>query len=99
MTLYEDLHPSVIRVGPKVAYSWQCQLHHDHSIQCLWVWHYCDLILSPESVAPGQKFGWRPGGVGLHTLVQQEPLTITASVIWPCCGLHGFITDGEWVDA
>jgi len=66
---------------------------------CLWVWHDCDLILGPESIAPGARFGWRPSGVAAHTLVQVEPLTITASVYWPdCCGKHGFITNGSYAD-
>lgn len=70
---------------------------HHHSITCLWIWHDCPAILGPTTVAPGATFGWMPTGVGLHTLVQVDPLTIRASVVWPeCCGLHGFITDGAW---
>lgn len=34
-----------------------------------------------------------------HTLVSTEPLTITPSILCPDCGLHGFVTDGRWVDA
>lgn len=96
----------------KIAYTWNCYdpegdndqglnwSNHVHTIECIYVWHDCDQTLGPDSVAPGERFGWRPAGVRAHTLVQIEPLTITASVYWPdCCGLHGFITDGRWIDA
>lgn len=92
-----------VELGAGVAYSWsRCEegAHHPgqpHTIDCLWVWHDCAQVLGPETVQPGDRFGWRPSGVGLHTLVQPDPLTITASVYWPdCCGLHGFITNGRW---
>jgi hypothetical protein len=31
-----------------------------------------------------------------HTVVSREPLTIVASVLCVDCGMHGFVTDGEW---
>ena len=34
---------------------------------------------------------------GAHTLVSEHPLTITASVLCPVCGHHGFITAGCWI--
>jgi hypothetical protein len=33
------------------------------------------------------------------TLVSEEPLTLTPSVLCRSCGHHGFITDGKWVPA
>lgn len=96
-----------VALGPLVTYEWVTPahwFHRDHGGPCerdirhLLVWHDCALILGPDSVAPGARYGWAPAGVGEHTLVQAEPLTITASVYWPrCCGLHGWITDGAWV--
>ena len=94
-----------VRASDLVAFNWgRCEADapatHEHTIECLWVWHDCAQILGPESVAPGVRFGWRPAGVGLHTLVHRDPLTITASVYWPdCCGLHGFVTNGVWIPA
>lgn len=98
-------------LGNGVAYNWACfdpegdndqglnWSNHHHTIDCLMVWHDCGQTLGPETVAPGDRFGWRPTGVRAHTLVQVEPLTITASVYWPdCCGKHGFITDGAYRD-
>lgn len=98
------VHPRLpheaVDLGGGVAYTWsRCGgADHPHTIDCLWVWHDCGLILGPTSEAPGETFGWRPAGVGAHTLVQADPLTITASVYWPdCCGMHGFITEGQYV--
>lgn len=31
-----------------------------------------------------------------HTVVSRDPLTIVASVLCLDCGLHGFVTDGQW---
>lgn len=105
-TYLPGLPAEAVKVGERVAYSFgRCAFepsdpHHVHTIDCVWVWHDCTVALGPESVAPGAAFGWRPTGVGAHTLVQLLPLTLTASVYWPdCCGLHGFITEGRWSDA
>ena len=90
-------------VGEKVAYSWTCNIKgHVHTIRCLWIWHDCDMNLDMERVKNAKRIddavGWKPGGVGLHTLISSNPLHIEASVVWPdCCGMHGFIRDGKWV--
>jgi hypothetical protein len=31
-----------------------------------------------------------------HQVHSLDPPTITASVLCPACGLHGFVTDGTW---
>ena len=33
---------------------------------------------------------------GGHRIVQDDPLTITPSILCPDCGTHGFITEGRW---
>ncbi|OZD48636.1 hypothetical protein CH252_19100 [Rhodococcus sp. 06-1477-1B] len=102
MNAWQAIEPKGARdLGGGVAYSFTCGHHqpadHAHTIECIWVWHDCGQILGPESIAPGARFGWRPSGVLAHTLVELEPLTITASVYWPdCCGMHGFITRGAF---
>ena len=98
MSFMPNLDPSAVPLGDRVAYTWTCGRDHAHAIECLWIWHDCPTLLGPTTVAPGEAFGWRPAGVGAHTLVTEHPLTISASVIWPaCCGMHGFITDGYWL--
>lgn len=32
-------------------------------------------------------------------LVKADPLTITPSILCDWCKIHGFITDGQWVNA
>ena len=103
-----------VRISDQVAYSWfRCEDHflggktHDadcaHDINHLLIWHLCDGHIEVEKRGPVEEGWfpcWRAAGVSLHTLIQEHPLTITASVYWPeCCGLHGFITNGEWVPA
>lgn len=91
-------------LGEKVAYSWTCdpEISHEHSIECLWVWHNCDRVLNPppDNYWTSLYLGWKPTGVAAHDLISSDPLHIEASVYWPgCCGLHGWIRDGKWVDA
>lgn len=52
------------------------------------VWHWCTHI--DRYVA---------ASVANHTLVSLEPLHLEASLLWPCCGKHGFIRAGTWTDA
>lgn len=68
------------------------------------MWHWCANANHPPPetfVRPGiQRMpGWVLAGTGQHTIVQEEPLTITPSLLWHCCNTHGFITNGVWRDA
>lgn len=88
-----------------VAYSWASNPKGDTlTINDLLVWHYCDRnvwLKNPKGdpdVARKSK-GFTPAGAGLHTLVSIEPLHLEPSLYWPdCCGMHGFIRDGKWVN-
>jgi hypothetical protein len=53
-----------------------------------WFWHWC-----PETDR------WRAAGVADHTLVSVDPLHLEPSLLWPCCGKHGFVFAGRWRDA
>ena len=88
-------------IDDKVAYSWTCDdpENHEHTIDCLWIWHDCDRNLDPirREFTLANYVGWTPTGVGKHDLISTHPLHIEASVYWPsCCGLHGFIRNGQW---
>lgn len=103
MESYQAIAPKAgIDVGPGVAVSFmRCQAEgeHEHTKECVWVWHDCAQILGSDSIMPGARFGWRPSGIEAHTLVSLEPLTISPSLYWPdCCSKHGFITDGVYFD-
>lgn len=34
-----------------------------------------------------------------HKIVSEDPVTVVASISCPDCGLHGWLTDGVWIDA
>jgi hypothetical protein len=54
------------------------------------VWHWC-----PNG--SDDQARWLGAYIPLHTIVQHEPLTITASLACPNgCPWHGFITNGQW---
>lgn len=95
----------VIMLSDKVAYSWTCydSSPHDHLIECLWIWHDCSMELDPmrsDSQQTDEYIGWAPTGVAKHDLISVDPLHIEASVYWPaCCGMHGWIRNGQWIDA
>lgn len=54
------------------------------------VWHWC--------TAAGR---WHCAGTGSHTVnsAPGEALTLAPSLVWPCCGKHGWIREGRWVPA
>ena len=95
--------------GPLVRYEWTLGDHWYHRDLChpnpddcprdsahLLVWHHCALL----AASPGPWSGWRAAGVPDHTVITPEPLTLVASLYWPdCCGLHGWITEGKWINA
>lgn len=99
--MYEAPTDAVV-VDERIATSWTPCRHldepdHRHDPTCLWVWHYCHQVLGPETIAPGERFGWRPAGIQAHNLVSVEPITVSPSIYWPeCSGLHGFLIDGRW---
>ena len=96
-------YAEVTMLADNVAYSWTCGKNHDHVIECLWVWHDCNQGLADPNrkrIRADDYVGWSPTGVGKHDLISSDPLHIEASVYWPaCCGLHGWIRDGRWIDA
>lgn len=52
------------------------------------LWHWC---ITRER--------WSGRGTGLHELVAREPLHLEPSLLWPCCGLHGWVRAGAWSNA
>jgi hypothetical protein len=55
------------------------------------VWHWCP--------ATGVTGRWMAADVRGHTLVSSEPLHLEPSLLWNCCGKHGWIRGGAWSDA
>lgn len=62
-------------------------------------WHWCAAL---EGVPPERKVFdgcWVAAGTSAHTLVSREPLHLEPSLLWRCCGLHGWVRGGEWISA
>jgi hypothetical protein len=61
-------------------------------------WHWCPTYagMPEEQTVSG---GWIGAGTSAHTLVSREPLHLEPSLLWNCCGTHGFVRDGEWIPA
>ena len=53
-----------------------------------WFWHWC----------PSQG-RWNGAATSNHTLASRSPLHLEPSLLWPCCGTHGFVRNGEWIPA
>lgn len=60
-------------------------------------WHWC----RTEAPGPGPvvKGRWVDASTTHHTLVTRNPLHLEPSLLWRCCGTHGFVRDGIWIPA
>lgn len=66
-------------------------------MQSLTVWHWCTRTpLDPDDVEDGR---WAGVNVARHDLVSREPLHLEPSLLWGCCGKHGWIRAGAWTEA
>lgn len=88
------------RVSDRVAWQWL-----DFGLgRRVYLWHWCEHPLwagreQYDQHPEGFRF-WVPTGTAAHQVVSTDPLHLEPSVYWPdCCGLHGFIRGGEWIDA
>ena len=62
-------------------------------------WHWCTSL---EDVPADRKVHdgcWVAAGTTAHTLVSREPLHLEPSLLWRCCGLHGWVRNGQWTGA
>ncbi len=53
-----------------------------------WFWHWC--------TANGR---WEGAGTADHQMPSRTPLHLEPSLLWPCCGLHGWVREGRWLPA
>ena len=61
-------------------------------------WHRCAALAGvPEDRTVHGP--WVAAGTSAHTLVCREPLHLEPSLLWQCCGLHGFVRNGVWIPA
>lgn len=62
-------------------------------------WHWCKALEDVPEDRRAHDGCWVAAGTGAHTLVSREPLHLEPSLLWNCCGLHGFVRDGKWIPA
>lgn len=62
-------------------------------------WHWCQALEGVPQTHKVHDGCWVAAGTSAHTLVSREPLHLEPSLLWRCCGLHGFVRDGVWIPA
>lgn len=84
-----DWWTEVHQLTPEIAYGWVPEhLRADPDDPNPWFWHWCS-----------QQGRWMAQAAPDHTLVSAQPLHLEPSLLWPCCGTHGFVRGGEWIPA
>lgn len=86
---WTEVHP----LTPDIAYGWvPPALTADPNDPNPWFWHWCPAAADGEG-------RWVAQAAPEHTLLSCRPLHLEPSLLWPCCGTHGFVRDGQWVPA
>jgi hypothetical protein len=90
-TLWCDWWLEVHDLAPGIAYGWPGpDLTAAPDDPNPWFWHWC------PTTGGGR---WMAQATSAHTLVSREPLHLEPSLLWPCCGTHGFVREGVWIPA
>lgn len=59
-------------------------------------WHWCTALENVPAERRVHEGCWVAAGTGAHTLVSRDPLHLEPSLLWRCCGLHGWVRNGQW---
>lgn len=79
-----DWWTGITRVTDELYYGWPNDDPSDHP----WFWHWCT------------EYGkWRGAGTHGHDLISREPLHLEPSLLWVCCGMHGWLRENAWIPA
>jgi hypothetical protein len=62
-------------------------------------WHWCKALEGVPETHKVNEGCWVAAGVSHHQLVSRDPLHLEPSLLWQCCGTHGFVRDGRWIPA
>ncbi|MFJ2477129.1 hypothetical protein ACIOWI_29845 [Streptomyces sp. NPDC087659] len=83
---------SITRLTEDIYYGWMAG--HTNPL----FWHWCAALtdVPDELTVHG---GWVAANTEGHTLVSRDPLHLEPSLLWRCCGLHGFVRAGAWTNA
>lgn len=61
-------------------------------------WHRCAALADvPEDRTVTGP--WVAASTHAHQLVARDPLHLEPSLLWACCGLHGWVRGGAWTSA
>lgn len=82
----------LIRVNEVIGYAFML----DKGDTSPWVWHWCPVGGAHPTFEPKPP-RWICLSTTVHTVEQENPLTLSPSLLMRCCGMHGFIRDGKWV--
>ncbi len=86
-----DWWSEVHQLTPDIAYGWvPPELTAEPTDPNPWFWHWC------PNTGDGR---WICAAAPEHTLVSREPLHMEPSLLWGCCGTHGFVHAGQWTSA
>lgn len=83
-----------IPLGSDFYYTW---IERDEKRIGVMLWY--DACPVHEDCRGSIPFEGYPNRTTFWQLVQEDPLTLTPSVLQRPCGFHGWITDGRWVPA
>lgn len=56
-------------------------------------------LVAHNDPATGKQCRHSPAAITRHTVVAQDPLTLSPSLACGACAWHGFVTVGHWVPA
>ncbi|MFM9542335.1 hypothetical protein [Streptomyces turgidiscabies] len=84
---------SMTRLTEDIYYGW---LSHETNPV---FWHWCRALADVPADRTVHGGPWVAAGTSAHTLVAREPLHLEPSLLWKCCGLHGWVRDGKWINA
>lgn len=62
-------------------------------------WHWCKALDGVPKDRKVHEGSWVAANTSAHTLVSREPLHLEPSLLWRCCGLHGWVRGGKWRSA
>ncbi|NUR66135.1 MAG: hypothetical protein HOQ47_10270 [Streptomyces sp.] len=82
----------VTKLTDKIYYGW---VDEPHPL----FWHWCTSLEGLPADLKVHEGCWVAAGTGAHTLVSREPLHLEPSLLWNCCGLHGWVRNGQWTEA
>lgn len=77
---------------------WRYDPDAEDVLRSILVWHWCP-FRPPLTIDDAPDGRWIAANVAAHELVSIDPLHLEPSLLWECCGKHGWVRAGAWSDA